>query len=342
MVYHRVISERPPNKGVRVEGLTGESLNQQQMFVRNHFASPLVPPTGFELAVPGKPSKFITVDQFTPFERVHRDVVLECAGNGRSLMKPVPPGTPWALDGVSAITVTGYRLNEVLGSLPENVSDVVFTGADTGIVEPEGRVPYQFSINRELSLSTVPLLVTHIGGQTLDLTHGGPIRLIVPGHYGMMSVKWLIKVEAVTEPFLGHFIDLYRYFDDDYEEGWAPVGPIAVRSVISSPHDGEHVTAYGFDVKGSAWSGTSEVALVEVSIDGGETWDRADLIRRETGGRWAPIRWAYTAEPDPGPVEIIARATDGAGAVQPLQSRWNANGYANNVVHRVQVQAVES
>ncbi len=341
MVYHRVISERPPNKGVKVEGLTGESLNQQQMFVRSHFSPPLAPPSVFELAIPGKRSKFITVEQFTPFERVHRDVVLECAGNGRTLMKPVPPGTPWSLDGVSAITVGGFRLNEVMGALPDDVVEVVFTGADTGIVEPEGRVAYQYSIGRDLAESTVPLLVTHIGGQTLDLIHGGPIRLIVPGHYGMMSVKWLIKVEAVKEPFLGHFTDLYRYFDDDHEENWAPVGPIAVRSVISTPHEGEYVTAYGFDVKGSAWSGTSEVAKVEVSVDGGETWGEADLIRRETGGRWAPIRWAYTGEPEPGPVEIVARATDDSGAVQPLKSRWNANGYANNVVHRVHVHAVE-
>lgn len=311
------------------------------MFVRNHFPVPLTPPTGFELAIPGKKSKFITLDQFTPFQRVHRDIVLECAGNGRSLMKPVPPGTQWALDGVSAITVTGYRLNEVLGPLPADVVEVVFTGADIGTVAPEGRVPYQFPISRELAESTVPLLVTHVGDRALGLTHGGPIRLIVPGHYGMMSVKWLIKAEAVTKPFRGHFPELYRYFDDDFEEERAPVGPIAVRSVISSPLTGEWVSAGALEIRGSAWSGTSEVATVEVSIDGAKTWGQADLVRRETGGRWAPVRWAFTAEPEPGPVEIIARATDDSGATQPLRPRWNANGYANNVIHRVRVQAVE-
>lgn len=341
MVYHRVITDRPQNTGVKLEGLTGESLNQQQMFVRNHFLQPLAPPTGFELVVPGRKPKFITLDQFTPFERIQRDIVLECAGNGRSLMKPPPPGTPWALDGVSAITVGGYRLNEVLGPLPEEVTEVVFTGADIGTVAPEGRVPYQFSISRELATSTVPVLATHIGGEPLNLTHGGPIRLIVPGYYGMMSVKWLIRVEAVTQPFRGHFVELYRYFDDEFEEERAPVGPIAVRSVIASPLAGEWVSAGALEIKGSAWSGTSEVAMVEVSIDGGRTWSKADLVRRETGGRWAPVRWAHTAEPEPGPVEIIARATDDSGAVQPLRPRWNANGYANNVAHRVRVHAVE-
>lgn len=341
MVYHRVITERPQNTGVKLEGLTGESLNQQQMFVRNHFPPPLTPPSGFELVIPGKTSKFITTEQFTPFEQIHRDVVLECAGNGRTLMKPVPPGTPWALDGVSAVTTSGYRLNEVLGPLPDDTAEVVFTGADIGTVAPEGRVPYQFSISRELATSTVPVLATHIGGEPINLVHGGPIRLIVPGHYGMMSVKWLIKVEAVTRSFRGHFVELYRYFDDEFEDERAPVGPIAVRSVISSPLAGESVAAGALEVKGSAWSGSSEVAMVEVSIDGGKTWSQADLVRRETGGRWAPIRWAYTGEPEPGPVEILARATDDSGAVQPMKPRWNANGYANNVVQRVHVHAVE-
>jgi DMSO/TMAO reductase YedYZ molybdopterin-dependent catalytic subunit len=341
LVYHRVISEQPANTGVKVEGLTGESLNQRQMFERNHFLAPISPPGGFELAIPDKKSKFITIEQFTPFERVERDLVLECAGNGRSLMKPPPPGTQWALDGVSAITVGGYRLNEVLGTLPSGVIDVVFTGADIGTVAPEGRIPYQFSISRELAMSNVPLLVTHIGGEPLTLAHGAPIRLVVPGHYAMMSVKWLIKVEAVSEPFHGHFVDLYRYFDDDFEDERSPVGPIAVRSIISSPLSGESVSAGALEIKGSAWSGTSEVAMVEVSVDGGTTWDQADLVRRQTGGRWAPIRWAYTAEPEAGLVEIVVRASDESGAVQPLRPRWNTKGYANNVAHRIRVRAVE-
>lgn len=341
MVYHRVLTDRPPNTGVKLEGLTGESLNQQQMFVRNHFLPPLAPPTGFELAIPGKKSKFITTEQFTPFEMIQRDIVLECAGNGRTLMKPVPPGTPWELDGVSAITIGGYRLNEVIGPLPDDVVELVFTGADIGTVAPEGRVPYQFSISRELATSTVPVLATHIGGQPINLIHGGPIRLFVPGHYGMKSVKWLIKVEAVTREFRGHFVELYRYFDDEFEDERAPVGPIAVRSVISSPLEGEAVTAGALEVRGSAWSGDSEIAKVEVSLDGAKTWHQTDLVRRETGGRWAPVRWAFTGEPEPGPVEILARATDDNGAVQPLHPRWNANGYANNVVQRVRVVAVE-
>lgn len=341
MIHHRVITESPLNTGVEVEGLTGESLSQQQMYVRCNFAVPLTLPVGFELAMPGRNSRFITADQFRPFEEVTRDIVLECAGNGRTLMNPVPKGISWELDGVSAITVSGYRLIDVVGSLPEEVTELVFTGADVGYVDGGRRVPYQFSISRELAESTVPLLVTHIGGEPLDKVHGGPIRLIVPGHYAMKSVKWLVRVEGVAEPFRGHFVRKYSYLGDPVEPEWAPVGEIAVRSVISSPLEGEMVSADAVEIRGSAWSGSSEVAMVEVSIDGGESWHEADLVRRENGGRWAPVRWAFTAEDEPGPLEIMARATDGNGATQPLEPRWNRNGYANNVVHRVSVDVVE-
>ena len=341
MVYHRVITENPPNTGVKVEGLTGASLNQQQMYVRCNLQVPLSAPDGFELVLPAQKTRFITREQFRPFEEVSRDIVLECAGNGRALMSQKADGVQWELDGVSAITVSGYRLADILGPLPDEVTELVFTGADVGTVANGRRVPYQFSISRELAESTIPLLATHIGGEPLDKVHGGPIRLIVPGHYAMKSVKWLVKIEGVTETFRGYFVEKYRYYDDTVEPERTPVGEINVRSVISSPLQGEAVSAGAVEIRGSAWSGASEIAKVEVSLDEGKTWDEADLVRRQTGGRWAPIRWAYTAEPSPGRIEIMARATDDDGATQPLEPRWNLNGYGNNVVHRVTVDVVE-
>lgn len=341
MVFHRVITENPPNTGVRVEGLGGESLSQQQMYVRCNLPAPLSPPAGFEVVIPGKSSRFITTEQFKPFQPVTRDIVLECAGNGRTLMDPVPEGTAWELDGVSPITVTGYRLNEVIGVLPDDVVEVVLTGADIGTVANGQRIPYQFSISRELAESTGPILVTHIGGDPLTLLHGAPIRLVVPGHYAMKSVKWLVRVEAVTTPFHGYFVEKYRYLRDRVAPEYSPVGEVAVRSVIASPIDGETVAAGFLEVGGSAWSGSSEISTVEVSVDGGENWKGAELFRNETGGRWAPVRWALVVEPDPGSLEIMARATGADGDIQPLEPRWNARGYANNVVQRVNVTVVE-
>lgn len=338
MVHHRVLDENPPNTGVEVDGLDGELLTQQQMFVRSNFVVPLYPPDGFELVVPGRPNRLMTPEHLRPFEPIDRDIVLECAGNGRALMSPIPEGTPWMLDGVSPITVGGYRLRDVLGPLPDEVVEVVFTGADIGPTPDGGRAPYQFSISRELAESAVPMLVTHIGNEPLTALHGAPIRLVVPGHYAMKSVKWLVRVEAVTTPFHGYFVERYRYLGDPVEPDGAQVDEIAVRSVISSPIDGDVRPAEPLEISGSAWSGTGEVSRVEVSVDGGETWQEAELVRRHVGGRWAPVRWACTAPVEPGPVEIVARATDDSGATQPLEPRWNANGYANNVTHRITIE----
>jgi len=339
LVFQRVISDRPPNTGVLPTALSGDSLDQQEMFVRCSFGPPFPLPTGFDVIVPGKRPRQITPDMLGPLPPVEVDVVLECAGNGRALMRPTPEGIPWLLDGVSPITVGGVRLADVLGSLPEDIVDVVFTGADRGFVHPEGEVHYQYSLSADEARSRGPILATHIGGEPLTAVHGAPIRLIVPGQYGMKSVKWLTRVEAMTSRFTGHFVRRYRYLGDAVEPDGAQVGHIEVRSMISSPFNGETVSA-PVEVRGSAWSGSGEVEAVEVSVDDGATWHQANLIRRETGGRWAPVRWAVTIDRPAGRAIVLARAFDAAGASQPLDPRWNEKGYGNNVVHRVSVDVV--
>lgn len=311
------------------------------MYVRCNLGVPTTPPSGFDLVIPGKEPRFITPERLERFEEVSMDLVLECAGNGRTLMSPTPDGIPWDLDAVSAVRVVGYRLADVVGELPEEAVEVVFTGADVGIVEDGSRIAYQFSLTRDLAESPHPLLITHIGGEPLAMLHGAPIRLIVPGHYAMKSVKWLTRVEAVFEAFHGHFVEKYRYFGDRVEPEEAPVAEIAVRAVIVSPRDGETVDAGFIEVRGSAWSGSGPVAAVEVSLDGGETWDAAALEPREPGGRWSAMAWTFGSEVKAGSLAIVARATDSGNHVQPLEQRWNTNGYANNVVHRIKVEVTE-
>ena len=329
----------PPNTGVAIENLSGEPLGQDRMYLRCNFPLPSSAPGGFEVVVPGSDVRFVKPEDLQTLEGVEREVVLECAGNGRTLMSPVPEGTPWDLDAVSPISIAGYRLADLVGDLPAEVVEVVFTGADAGVVEPEGRVPYQFSISRDLATSPLPLLVTHIGGEPLDLAHGAPVRLIVPGHYAMNSVKWLVRVEAVTAPFDGHFVKKYRYYGDDWESEQAPVADLAVRSMISTPRDGDVVPSGALEIRGSAWAG-SGVASVEVSADGGETWVEGDVEHRPDQP-WAAVPWTVTVDAESGLLEIVVRATDSSGATQPLEPRWNANGYANNVLHRVMVHVEE-
>lgn len=341
MVFHRVISVRPPNEEVTLPALTGDPLSQKAMYLRCNFDVPFAAPKGFELVIPGRKPRFVTPEHLEPHRTVEIDLVLECAGNGRALMDPVPDGTRWDLGGVSPITVRGVKLADLIGELSEGVVDVVFTGADRGLVRPEGEVNYQFALTRDEALTSTPMLVTHIGREKLTLQHGAPIRLVVPGQYAMKSVKWLTRVEAVTYPFLGHFVRKYRYFEDAELADGTRVGDIAVRSIISRPIEGEGVPAGPVEIRGSAWSGTGEITGVEVSVSDGRRWVEADLIQRETGGRWAPIQWSAAVTVMPGDKVVMARAIDSSGARQPLRPRWNRNGYANNVVHRVSFEALE-
>lgn len=336
------VTTDPPNAGVPLDRLDGRVLDQSGMFVRSNFPLPEAVAGIVEVVMPGSPTRSFSVTDLDGHDRVERPVMFECAGNGRTLMRPVPEGTPWTLGGASHVVVAGVRLAGVLaahGGVPDEVVDVVFTGADRGIPDDPswGSVPYQFSLTRGEAVSPVPLLVTHIGGEPLTHEHGAPLRLLVPGHYGMKSVKWLTRIEGVTEPFAGYFVERYRFYGDD--AGRADrhaVGPIQVRSIIATPADGDAVTAGDLTVVGSAWSGAGAIAEVGVSVDD------ADPVLAELEPAGDTTLWRATVPVVEGRRVIAARATDVTGASQPLEPVWNANGFANNVVHRVAVDVANA
>jgi DMSO/TMAO reductase YedYZ molybdopterin-dependent catalytic subunit len=317
-------------------------MSQDAMFARSHFPVPQ-PPAGFHVVVPGRPQRLVSPRMLDTFDTIERGLVLECAGNGRSLMNaPIPKGVPWRLGGASPLNVQGVRLADVLGGLPEDIVDVVFTGADQGLVGSGRVIPFQFSISRELAISNIPILATHIGGTPLTREHGAPVRLIVPGHYGMKSVKWLTRIEAITEKFRGHFVEEYSYYGDPSIKAGTPVDEIAVRSVISSPVAGASWTS-PMEIRGSSWTGGgAEVAIVAVTVDDGETWHEADLVRQETAGPWGPMSWSVVIDVEPVNVTVMARATDTRGNTQPLEPPWNSGGYANNAVHRITVEVLDN
>lgn len=321
-------TEDPRSVEVEVGLLNGDTLDQGQMYIRSNLPFPSEPTEAFEVVMPGRPVRFVETSQLKSFQQVSTDMVLECAGNGRSLMSPVPAGVPWTFGGVSPITVGGVLLSDAMGPIPDDIVEMVFTGADG----------YQFSIDRGLFVSRRPLLATHIQGEPLELRHGAGVRLVVPGHYAMKSVKWLARIEGARTPFRGEYVEKYRYYQDETRPEGAPVADIVVRSVVSSPGEGDRLATGPIEVQGSAWSGNGEIEKVEVSVDGGETWQRADLIHNEGAGRFAAVRWAKTLDMVPGDTVVMSRATDSSGDIQPLKPPWNLNGYANNVVHRVNIR----
>jgi sulfane dehydrogenase subunit SoxC len=172
--------------------------------------------------------------------------------------------------------------------------------------------------------------------------HGFPLRLVVPGWYGMTSVKWLAHVSVLAEPFDGYQMrHSYRLRQEEDEPG-VPLSRIQVRSLVVPPGIPDFLTRARVVeegeclLRGRAWSGEDEVAEVEVSADGGETWAEAELGAPELG-RFAWRAWTFSWDAKPGEWELCSRARDAAGNVQPLEPPWNVGGYANNAVQRVPI-----
>ena len=324
----RVVTTNPPNAGVELSSLTG-SVSQAEIFERNNFPIPESPPTSFTIRIAGADDRSVSLDDLRAFPQATHRWMLECAGNARTGMQPKPVGTPWPLAAMSPVNATGVRLRDVVGALAESVSELVFTGADRGRVPADGAIGYQFSLPRAEAMGDEPLLVTELNGEPLSVRHGGPIRLMVPGGYGMKSVKWLEAIHSVEEPFEGHFVRKYRYRGDPRFADESPVDRMLVRAVITSHVDDEALVPGPNTITGAAWSGADVIASVAISGDDGTAWVDADLT---TDG---DITW-WEAEVGlvPGAV-LVARATDASGATQPLEAPWNKGGYGNNAVHRV-------
>jgi DMSO/TMAO reductase YedYZ molybdopterin-dependent catalytic subunit len=220
---------------------------------------------------------------------------------------------------------------------------VLFTGADRGV---EGGIDQHYQRSLPLDEARGAVLAYGLNGAPLPPQHGSPLRLVVPGWYGMTNVKWLTRITVLDEPFAGpQQARAYRIRQREEAEG-EPVTRIEPRSLMIPPGIPDFLTRRrtvptGPGVlEGRAWSGWAPVALVEVSTDGGRTWAAAEL-GGDAASPWAWQSWSYPWEPPgPGEYELCSRATDQAGHVQPTEVVWNLGGYANNAVQRLVVTVV--
>jgi DMSO/TMAO reductase YedYZ molybdopterin-dependent catalytic subunit len=300
-----------------------------------HFDIPAIDPATWRLEV-GDAS--FTLDELQARERVTLPVTLECAGNGRALLEGErAESQPWLVEAVGTAEWTGTRLAPLLREtgLADGASEIVFTGADRGY---QGGVEHLYarSLSLEDALREEVLLAYEMNGAPLLPQHGFPLRVVVPGWYGMTHVKWLQRIEAVTEPFTGwQQAEGYRIDDE-------PVTRMLPRSLLVPPGIPDFATRERFAdagrhaLTGRAWSGYGEITRVEVSGDAGATWADAELEAPLGDFAWRGWRFAWDATP--GEHELCCRATDSAGNSQPLTAAWNHGGYCNNAVHRVRVK----
>jgi DMSO/TMAO reductase YedYZ molybdopterin-dependent catalytic subunit len=277
--------------------------------------------------------------------------LLECAGNGRVFLVPKASGLLWELGGVSNAEWTGVPLAAVLerAGLKAHAVEVIAEGADAGEIRDEPRSPGKIPFARSLPLDKAKqpevLLAYQMNGADLPPAHGYPVRLLVPGWYGMASVKWLTRLVVTDRPFNGFFQTLqYAYFERRHgEPTLVTTTAIQVKAQIARPALGEVVKANaGYRMHGAAWTGESEIKKVDVSTDGGKNWQEAKLLDRRApeGSRYGWRLWEYrwqTPE-QPGRYTLLARATDQQGHTQPLERDPDRRSYMISHVLPVEVE----
>jgi sulfane dehydrogenase subunit SoxC len=335
------------NHGMPLEALRYDVTPAGLHYLLVHYDIPFVDPATWRLAVTGLVARELTVDlaALRSMPRTTRRVTFECAGNGRARLSPRPVSQPWLTEAVGTAEWTGVPLAAILelaGVIPGAV-DVAFTGADHGI-ERGVEQDYTRGLRLADAMDGEVLLADEMNGAPLPPQHGAPVRLVAPGWYGMAQVKWLQRVTVLDRPFDG-FQNATAYRFKQGDEAGEPVTRILPRALMVPPgfpdfmsririvDTGPHL------LTGRAWSGWGPIARVEVSTDGGVTWGDASLDAADpVAGRWAWRKWTFEwAAVTEGSTELLCRATDQLGQVQPVEQPWNRQGMANNMVQRIPV-----
>lgn len=332
------------NHGMPLEALRYPTTPTGLHYLLIHYDIPHVDQAAFVLRVDGavRNPLELTLDALRRRPRQTVAVTFECAGNGRARLEPRPLSQPWIVEAVGTGEWSGMPLLPLLeeAGLEDGVSEVLFTGLDHGV---EGGVEQDYARSLPVTdaLGEDVLLAHSLNGAPLPPQHGFPLRLLVPGWYGMTNVKWLARITALTEPFTGYQqVRGYRMRSDPDEVG-VEVTRMAPRSLMVPPGIPDFMTRRRLLrpgpclLEGRAWSGRGEIVRVEVSADGGSSWGDAGLA--EPAGRHAWRGWSLVWEALPGELELCCRATDSSGETQPLVGPWNVGGYANNAVQRVPV-----
>ena len=314
-------------------------------FVRNHMHEPSeLNADEWRLTVSGEVEKpfTLTLSDLSRFESHSVVNTLECAGNGRSLHRPQVPGIQWGKGAVSTGRFSGPRLRDVLqraGVKPAG-KHLMFRGLD----EVPGKVPpFIRSIPVEKALDADTLVATHMNGAPLTKHHGFPARALVPGWIGAASCKWLTEIKVLESEFVGNFMSpAYRFPNQPGKPGDAvkpedthPLTALSVKSVISGPRDGESLKAGRVAVHGAAWAGEADIVKVEVSTDGGASWNPAILGHDQTHYAWR--LWNYEWKVKSGDYTVLSRATDSQGRTQPSDPVWNPSGYLYNAADQVRI-----
>jgi DMSO/TMAO reductase YedYZ molybdopterin-dependent catalytic subunit len=337
-----IIRQKEPKNLEAPFDLIDSYLTPNELFyIRSHFPTPCLDRASYRLRVDGAVSNpfSLSYDELRSMRSETRVATLECAGNSRVFLVPQVQGAQWELGAVSNAEWTGVPLRSLLerAGLADDACEIVLEGADRGTPKEEPIPPepisYAWSLPRAKAIQPEVLVAYQMNGGDLSPDHGFPVRAIVPGHYGMSSVKWLTGIRAVREPFRGYWLTSdYAYWASmDGTPVRRALGEMQLKSEIARPRVYETlVPNQTYTVFGAAWAGETDVTEIAVSTDGGQSWVQAeflDPVRRHAWRRW---KYEWLTPKEPGQYTLLARARDASGNVQPDKHDRNYGTYVIN------------
>ncbi|GAE34485.1 sulfite oxidase [Halalkalibacter akibai] len=333
----------PENKETPISFVQTDVTSAKFFYLRNHFSYPSFTYQNHWLSISGLvdiPMLFSMQDiRKLPSKKIK--VVLECAGNKRSLFQPKVFGEQWEKGGMSHGYWKGVSLLTLLQmtGIKKEVKEVIFESHDMG-TQPSTDQPLPYSRSLPLNKAIHPdtILAYEYNNEPIPYKHGFPLRLIVPNWYGMASIKWLKHIKLADKEFGGHFQTkdyvFYPHVNNDNDS--FPVTVQNVNSSIQQPTDLQILSTGKIQITGIAWTGKGYISKVEISTDGGITWSNALLKKKESYG-W--VSWSFEwVVWQTGEYTLLSKATDSHGRVQPESPFWNRKGYGYNATDRVSVK----
>jgi len=341
------LSTRPPDYETPVALLDSLITPNDRFYVRCHMPVPAATAeAGWMLAIDGEVDapQSLSMAALKQLPQTSVTVTLECAGNGRSFFDPPVAGIQWKKGAVGTAKWTGARVADVLRKtgMKTGATHLWVAGAD----RPLGtQPPFVRQVPLAKALHPDTLVAWAMNDQPIPPAHGAPLRLVVPGWEGAYAIKWLNKITVATKEHDGFWVATgYRYPTKRVAPGaavdakdTAPLTGLVVKSLITAPLDGAVVRPGRVTVAGFAWAGETDIAKVEISTDGGATWQSARLVGGAVKYAWRRFEFAFDATRQETHT-ILSRATDARGAVQPMVPQWNPSGYLWNAPDQIRIE----
>ena len=315
----------------------------EQLYIRNNLPAPdasiIADRDAWEISLDGvKGPRKLTVRELKSMGLETVAMVLQCSGNGRGFFPSKPSGTPWTVGAAGCVVWSGVPVRAVVEALGGMTSGMRFMTGTGGEKLPEGIDPKSIMVERSVPISAMgdALLAWEMNGMPISLAHGGPLRLIVPGYTGVNNIKYIKQLEFTAQESDARIMSHGYRISPPGGKGdpsQPSVQEMTVKSWINSPNAEGGVASTALkagltQIHGVAFGGLNAVKGVEVSVDGGKTWQAARLVGPDLG-KYAWRQFVLQASLRAGSLTLASRATDSAGNVQPETRGENQSGYNN-------------